>query len=130
MLSTLKHFSKRYLFGIFFIIAGLNHFLHPEFYWPLIPPYLPWPKTINVFAGILEVIGGMGLMSQTLRVPAASLVLGMLVAFIPSHIHFIHIGSCIPDGLCVSPWVAWVRLLIIHPLLLAAAFYFTRPSIQ
>jgi uncharacterized membrane protein len=25
---------------LFYLLAGINHFVNPEFYYPLIPPYL------------------------------------------------------------------------------------------
>jgi hypothetical protein len=42
----------------------------------------------------------------------------MLISFIPAHIYFIQIGSCVEGGMCVSEWIGWARLLIIHPLLI------------
>ncbi|MEM9918721.1 MAG: hypothetical protein AAF990_11530, partial [Bacteroidota bacterium] len=55
--------------------------------------------------------------SQSRRWAAFGLI-AMLIAFVPSHIHFIQIGSCVEGGLCTPPWVAWLRLLLIHPLLI------------
>ncbi|MGY8982552.1 MAG: hypothetical protein ACKVJ9_08955, partial [Cytophagales bacterium] len=42
----------------------------------------------------------------------------LLICFIPSHVYFIQIGSCVTDGLCVAPWMGWLRLIIVHPLLI------------
>ena len=47
----------------------------------------------------------------------------MLIAFIPSHIWFIEIGSCVEGGLCVDEWISWLRLLIIHPVLIYWAYW-------
>ncbi len=104
--------------GIFFIIAGSNHFVMPEFYYPLIPDYLPFPVWINFVAGILEIILGIGVLFAKTRYYAANGIMLLLVLFIPSHIHFIVIGSCVEGGLCVQPIIAWIRLLVIHPLLI------------
>ena len=38
-------------------------------------------------------------------------------------IYFININSCIPKGLCVPQWVGWVRLIVIHPILIAWAWW-------
>ena len=40
----------------FYVLAGINHFRDPEFYYPLIPPYLPNHGLINIAAGIIETI--------------------------------------------------------------------------
>ena len=34
--------SSNIALAIFFVLAGLNHFLHPDFYVRIMPPYLPW----------------------------------------------------------------------------------------
>jgi uncharacterized membrane protein len=111
-----------YVQGIFYLIAGLNHFINPDFYLPLIPDYLPWHTGINILSGIFELILGAGLLLKATRMIAGILILLMLLAFIPSHIHFIHIGSCVDGGLCVPSWLAWARLILIHPLLMLWAY--------
>lgn len=125
MLTYLKRYASA-IFGVFFVVAGLNHFINPSFYLPLIPDYLPFHRWINAAAGLAEIAAGSGMLYLQTRKAAAWLIVAMLIAFIPSHVYFIQIGSCVPDGLCVPPWVGWIRLLIIHPLLIAGAYYFTR----
>lgn len=116
----------RYLLTLFFIVAGVNHFINPQFYLPLIPPYFPFPEIINLVSGIVEILFGFGLLLEKTRKAAAWGVVILLVAFIPSHVFFIQIGSCISDGLCVPAWVGWVRLVIVHPILLAWAYFCTK----
>jgi len=103
---------------IFYFLAGLNHFIMPDFYYGLIPDYLPFPKIINTLAGIAELTLAGGLLFPMFRRFAAYGIVVMLIAFIPSHIYFIEIGSCVSHGLCVPAWVGWVRLIVIHPLLI------------
>ena len=102
----------------FYIFAGFNHFRDPDFYYPLIPPYLPFPELINTAAGIFEIAFGMALIFTPTRRLGAILIVLMLIAFIPAHVYFIELGGCLSEGLCVPAWVAWVRLIIIHPLLI------------
>ena len=109
---------SRALIVIFYIVAGLNHFRDPDFYIPLIPDYFPFPTAINVISGIIEILLGIGLIFSRTRTISAYLIILMLISFIPSHVYFIQIGSCIEGGLCVPEWVGWVRLIIIHPLLI------------
>ena len=112
-----------WLQSFFYLFAGVNHFINPQFYLPLIPSYLPFPGTINLVAGIVEIALGSLLLAKKYRYFAALGLMSMLVAFIPSHVYFIEIGSCIPGGLCVSEWVGWARLLLIHPLLIGWVWY-------
>jgi len=41
---------------LFYLVAGINHFLHPESYYALIPPGLPFLHLINVTSGLAEII--------------------------------------------------------------------------
>ena len=103
---------------VFFILAGFNHFRDPEFYLPLIPDYFAFPQVINMLSGMAEIILGLGLIFKATRKYAAYALLGLLIAFVPSHVYFIQIGGCVTGGLCAPIWVGWVRLVVIHPLLL------------
>jgi uncharacterized membrane protein len=67
---------------------------------------------------MVEIMGGIGLLIPITRKIAAFGIMAMLIAFIPSHVYFIQVGSCIREGLCVPEWVGWVRLIIIHPILI------------
>jgi len=108
-----------YLQSLFYVFAGLNHFLNPEFYYPLIPDYLAeLSGFINSFSGVVEIGFGTLLLFPKSRKRAAYGIIFMLIAFIPSHTYFIEVGSCIDDGLCVPEWVGWLRLIAIHPLLI------------
>ncbi|WP_291788246.1 hypothetical protein [Cecembia sp.] len=115
-----------YALGLFFIIAGINHFIQPGFYYPLIPDYLPWPKFINLASGVLEIFLGLGILLPSSRKVSAAGILVLMVLFIPSHVYFIQIGSCVEDGLCVPEWLAWVRLVLVHPLLILWALYVSK----
>ena len=125
--SSIKKLSRYFMAG-FFIFAGINHFVNPEFYLPLIPPYIPYPDAVNLISGAAEVILGLGLFFQKTRRLSAIGIIILMLLFIPSHIFFIQIGSCIPDVLCTPQWLGWVRLVIIHPLLILWAAWHKSPD--
>ena len=113
-----------FLLIIFYIIAGINHFWHAKFYYPIIPPYFqPWAYHLNFIVGLAEISLAVMMAFAFSRKLAAIGIIVMLVAFIPTHIYFIQIGSCVPNGLCVPAWIGWARLLIIHPILIAWAWW-------
>lgn len=122
-----KRYIARSLLAAFFILAGANHFIMPDFYYPLIPDYIPASKFwVNTLVGISEMLSGVCLLIAPLRRWAVWGIIALLIAFIPSHVYFIQVGSCVEGGLCVPPWVAWVRLLLVHPLLIFWAWYVRR----
>ncbi len=108
---------------IFYLIAGVNHFLNPEFYYGLIPEYLPWKESVNTISGVAEVCLALMIADRAWRKTASVLIIVMLILFIPAHIYFIQIGSCVDGGLCVPDWVGWVRLVVIHPILILWAWW-------
>lgn len=119
---------SKWLLGLFYLFAGINHFWHPEFYLPLIPDYLPAKHLLNIIVGVIETALGLGVLFDITRRAAAWGIIALLLLLIPSHVYFIQIGSCVDAGLCVAPWIAWLRLLIIHPLLMAWAYLHVRCS--
>lgn len=119
-------------FGLFlaYFAGGVNHFVDPEIYWPLIPPYLVYIKELNLLSGVAEIILSVGLLFQLTRKWSVYGIILMLIAFLPSHIYFIQMGSCISDSICFDPWVAWVRLIVIHPLLMYWAFVYRNYTLR
>lgn len=118
----LRVWSVRAL-SAFYLIAGINHFVMPEFYLGLIPPYLPFHGGINVLSGAVEIALALSLIEPKLRYKSGWGIVLMLVAFIPAHVYFIQIGSCVDGGLCVAPWIGWARLLVVHPFLIFWAYW-------
>ena len=114
-----------FIMAIFYLLAGLNHFINPEGYLRLIPEYLPDPAILNLVAGICEICFGLGLFIKETRKLSAWGIILMLLAFIPAHIYFIQLDSCLENGLCLPPWTGWFRLLVIHPLLIYWAYLYT-----
>lgn len=104
--------------SFFYLIAGANHFVNPSFYTDLIPPFFANAAFINDVASGAEILLGLGLLLHKIRKYAVLGIVLMLIAFIPSHVYFIQLGSCVKGGLCVPEWVGWLRLVIIHPLLM------------
>ncbi|MEM7485197.1 MAG: hypothetical protein AAF348_08305 [Bacteroidota bacterium] len=112
-----------FAFVVFYILAGIYHFVNPEFYYGLIPDYLPFPKLLNFASGFFEMLfGALVLFSKTRKIGGYGIII-LLLLFIPSHMYFIQIGSCVEKGLCVSPWISWTRLIAVHPLLLFWAWW-------
>jgi uncharacterized membrane protein len=115
-----------YGMALFYLFAGVNHFLSPDFYLPLIPPYLPNASMINILSGLVEILFGLLLLLPQTRKWGAIGIILMLLAFIPSHWYMIELDSCISESFCFDPWVGWVRLLVVHPLLIFWAWWVSK----
>ena len=121
-MKFLKRVS-RILLAVVFILSGLNHFIMPDFYLPLIPDYLPFHGFINIAAGLAEL--GLGLVlllaNDFWRSWAAMGMVLLLILFIPSHVWMIQEGGCLGE-FCVGLTAAWLRLVIIQPILIFWAY--------
>ena len=84
------------------------------------------PELINILSGIAEILLGLGVLYFPTRRRAAWGIFVMLICFIPSHVYFIQVGSCIEGGLCVPEWLGWIRLLLFNPILLYWAFWVSK----
>jgi uncharacterized membrane protein len=109
------------LFVIFYAVAGAMHFISPNIYLKVIPDWLGDKSIINYLSGAVEIlVSFLALFNQTRKI-AGYLAIAMLVGFTISHVYFIQIGSCAGE-LCIPKWIAWVRLVLIHPLLIYWAY--------
>ena len=117
------------VFVVFYLAAGLMHFIQPDFYIKVIPAYLGDASLLNLAAGIAEIAIAIAAVFKITRSMAGFGTIAMLLVFIIPHVYFIQMGSCAGD-LCIPSWVAWLRLIVIHPLLLYWAYTITKNKIK
>jgi uncharacterized membrane protein len=97
----------------FYFLAGINHFLKPEIYIGIIPPYLTCPSALNILAGIFEIVFALLLYWVKTRKYAAFGIILMLFAFMPVHIFMIQKANVSPFLLgryTISPIIALLRI--------------------
>jgi uncharacterized membrane protein len=92
-----------------FILAGLNHFRHPDFYRNIIPPAFPSPAALVAISGIAEIAGGIGLAIPPLRRAAGWGLIALLIAVFPANLYMAIDPGRFAD-LHISPWLLWLRL--------------------
>ena len=115
-------FAAKILFALFFVAAGINHFINPPFYLKIMPPYLPWHYELVILSGIAEVVLGIALLIPKLSRIAAWGIIALLIAIFPANLHMTMHPELYPD----IPVIAlWIRLPI-QGLLIAWAYYYTR----
>ena len=105
-----------------YLVAGANHFIHPQSYYRIIPPYLPFPVILNILAGFFEVLFSLILIRPKIRKVASYGIILMLIAFLPVHITMLIDAPIILGSLTVTPTIAWIRLLL-QPVLMLWAWW-------
>ena len=96
-----------------FIASGVLHVVRPRVFEPLIPPALPWPTTVVVGTGVVEVVCVAGLLLGRAWAPKATAA--TLLAVWPGNIwHAVRTQQS-----SQSPWVkagVWARVPMQIPL--------------
>jgi uncharacterized membrane protein len=111
----------KWLLGLMFIAAGANHFRAPEFYLPMMPPYLPWPWELIAASGSCEIVlGGLLLVPRYSRYAAWGLI-ALLIAVFPANLHMALNPDLFPK---LSPVAIWARLPL-QGVLIAWAYWLT-----
>jgi uncharacterized membrane protein len=111
---------------LFYLVAGINHFRSPDSYYRIIPPYIPNPIVVNILAGCFELFFGTMLIFSKTRPFAAWGIMLMLLAFLPVHISMIGNAPLKLGDLLVTPFIAWIRLIILQPLLILWAWWYVK----
>src|ERR1700722_73457 len=76
-----------YLMAVFYVGAGINHFVHPAFYMKIMPLWLPYPLQLMYISGVCEVLCGLLLFPVATRHLGAWLLILLLIAIFPANIH-------------------------------------------
>lgn len=76
-----------WVMGAFYVWAGAMHFARPDFYRPMMPPYLPAHDLLIFLSGVAEVMCGLGVLFPPTRKLAAWGTIALLVAVFPANIH-------------------------------------------
>lgn len=73
--------------GLFFIGAGVMHFVIPRVYRRIVPPWIPAPMAMVYASGVAEIAGGAGLLHPRLRRAAGWWLIATLLAVFPANLH-------------------------------------------
>ncbi len=130
MLQLPKRRGRRFALlalGVFFVGAGVNHFLSPDFYVAMMPPYLPWHDGLIYLAGGAEIGLGLAVLIPQVRRVAAWGIILLLVAIFPANIHIALYNVPLAGAQEGAGILNWVRLPF-QLVLIAWAWWFTRPD--
>jgi uncharacterized membrane protein len=121
-MHTLKLILK-YLLCLFFVLAGLNHFISPAFYLKIMPPYLPWHLTLVYLSGFFEIVLGVMVIIKTVTRLAAWGLIALLIAVFPANLHMALNPELFSN---IHPIALWLRLPL-QAVLIAWAYWYARP---
>ena len=70
-----------YVYVLFFVGAGLNHFLNPQFYDAIVPSFIPYPRFVHQFTGILEILIPILLLTKYRKEAAIMMILLLVILY-------------------------------------------------
>ena len=120
-MKTLKRILK-WILGVGMTAAGVYHFINPEFYLKIMPPYLPAPLFLVYLSGFFEIAFGVSLLIPRFTRFAAWGIIALLIAVYPANIYMAMNTELFPE---ISPAALYFRLLF-QIVFIAWAFWFTR----
>jgi uncharacterized membrane protein len=75
------------LFGSFFVLAGVMHFLRPRWYLRIMPPWVPGHRELVYASGAAEIAGGLATMHPATRRAGSAISIATLLAVFPANVH-------------------------------------------
>jgi uncharacterized membrane protein len=113
--------------GIFYVAAGVMHFVRPDFYAPMMPPYLPAHLALIYLSGLAEVVLGLAVLLPATRPLAAWGLILLLIAIFPANIH-IALNNVPVFGAKEGAGIWNFVRLPVQGLLIAWAWWYTRSA--
>ncbi len=96
------------LIAVLFVGAGILHFVIPDLYVQIVPPYLPFPLALVYISGAAEILGGIGVLIPKARTWAGWGLIALLIAVFPANLYM----ALEPEGIGLERAALglWLRL--------------------
>ncbi len=114
--KVMTHSPNLLFLAALFVSAGLLHFVIPQHYTSIMPPWLPYHTELVYVSGILEMAGGIGILIPSLRRAAGVGLIALLVAVFPANVQML-MNSMGSHASSLSLVLLWLRLPL-QPLLI------------
>ena len=70
-----------YVYVVFFISAGVNHFLNPQFYDAIVPDFIPFPRLVHQITGVIEIILPIFLLTRFRKEAALLMIIFLVILY-------------------------------------------------
>ncbi len=99
--------AARIFTGPGMLLGGINHFVNPQMYGPIMPDYLPAHRELIYASGVAELLAGAGSMVPATRRKAGLLSIATLAAVFPANVEMVRQSHRFPK---VPRWAMIARL--------------------
>jgi uncharacterized membrane protein len=116
----------KWILAVTFILAGINHFLNPQFYLKMMPPVLPSHLLLIYTSGFFEITLGVLLLISKYQKLAAWGLVALLIAVFPANIYMAMNQQLFPE---FGRTALFLRL-ILQFILIAMVFWIARKRLD
>jgi uncharacterized membrane protein len=106
---------SRLLLALFYGAAGVLHLVTPAGFVAIVPSLVPWPATVVLVTGLIEIVAAIALLVHRTRRLAGWTLAAYAIAVFPANVHHALAGIAVA-GLPTSWWYHGPRLAL-QPLL-------------
>lgn len=103
--------------SVFFLLAGVLHFVLDQAFATIVPPGLPYPVGIVWLTGLMELVFAAALLKRC-SLPLTGILLSLyLLAVLPANMYMALADIPVGEGRQLGPVILWVRVALQFPLL-------------
>ena len=124
-MTKIRTISK-YLLALFMVGAGTLHFIRPDFYLNIMPPYLPFHLELVYLSGFIELVLGLLLLVPRCSRFAAWGIIALLIAVFPANIYLYQNQDVLP----APPIIHFLRLPLQGVFILWAYWHTRRGEVE
>lgn len=73
--------------SIFYVLVGIKHFIDPDFFLAIVPPYLPYHLELVYISGLFEILFGVMILFPKYRYWGSIGLILLLIAVFPANIY-------------------------------------------
>lgn len=111
--------------ALLFTLAAAAHFAYADAFAAIVPPFIPYPHTVVLLTGAIELALAAALLPRRTRPLAGKLLAAYCLAVLPANIHM----ALTPElRLGIPEWLLWVRVALQFPLI-ALILWATQPRL-
>jgi len=107
------------IYGVPFVLIGIEHFREPQKFVDIVPKYMPFALFLVYLTGVMEITGGLGIIYPDTRILAGRFMVLFLLAVYPANFHM-WINDVPYNGNRLTTQGHLVRLFVQFLLIIAA----------
>lgn len=111
-----------YTMSLLYIIVGVKHFIDPQFFINIVPPFLIFKKEIVYVSGLMEIVLGIFLLFKRTRTIGAWGIILLLILVFPANI-YLYLNELPRELLHISKEQALIRMPFQIPLIVLAFWH-------